>query len=273
MRPAQPVPRKLSAVNQKPASSQTVMLSAAGAEFTAYVATPQIPAEQYKGAVIVIHEVWGVVDHIRSVADRYAAEGYLAIAPDLMDDLGASSDEAEKLQRQLVSADPTELARGQERLRELMAPITEPAFATRAIHRLIAAVDHLHRQEAVAGRIAVTGFSFGGSYAFSLAVADSRVRASIPFYAYVNLPRELLGEIACPILYFVGEDDPALFQALPVLTEQMKGAHVDFTAIAYRKTGHAFFNESNAHAYRKDAAQDAWKKSLAFLAENLAPTR
>lgn len=244
-------------------------LSAAGADFSAYVATPSIPAEQYKGAVIVIHEVWGLVDNIRNVADRYAAEGYLAIAPDLMDDLGVSSDEATELQHRLVSADAEDLAEGQERLRELMAPITVPAFATRAIHRLIACVDHLYRQVPVAGRIAVTGFSFGGSYAFSLAVADSRVRASLPFYAYVNLPKELLGEIACPILYFVGEDDPALFAALPGLTEQMKAAHVDFTAIAYRGTGHAFFNESNAHAYRKDAAKDAWQKSLAFLAKNL----
>ncbi|TQL52990.1 dienelactone hydrolase family protein [Subtercola boreus] len=253
--------------------SQLVTLSAAGTDFTAYVATPKGAPEEYRGAIIVIHEVWGLVDEIRNVADRYAAEGYLAIAPDLMGELGVSADEADDLQVRLVSTDHDELAAAQVRLRELMAPITAPAFATRAIHRLIATIDHLHRQTAVAGRIAVTGFSFGGSYAFSLAVADPRVRASLPFYAYANLPGELLAEIACPILYFVGEDDPALFAALPALTEQMKAAHVDFTAIAYRNAGHAFFNESNTHAYRKDAAKDAWKKSLAFLAENLHTAR
>jgi carboxymethylenebutenolidase len=251
--------------------SHFVTLPSAGAEFPAYVATPTGAPETYRGAVIVVHEVWGLVEHIRSVADRYAAEGFLAIAPDLMGDLGVSAEIAADLQRQLVDTDIEQRNAAQPRLRELMAPIAAPAFATSAIQKLIACVDFLAEQPGVDGRIGVTGFCFGGSYAFSLAVADARVRASVPFYGYANFTNELLSEVACPILYFVGEEDVALFSALPALTEQMKASGVDFTAIAYRGTGHAFFNDTNPVAYRKDAAKDSWKKSLAFFTKNLAP--
>ena len=251
--------------------SHTVTLNASGEDFPAYIATPGVPVRKIKGAVIVIHEVWGLVDHIRGVADRWAAEGFLALAPDLMGGLGVTADVGAELQRNLVDHDAAQRSAAQERLAELMAPITAPAFATSAIQKLLACVDYLEQQPGVAGRIGVTGFSFGGSYAFSLTVADARVKACAPFSAYANLSNELLAEIGGPVLYFVGEEDAALFAALPVLTRQMSDSGVDFTAIAYRNAGHAFFNETNPHAYRADAAKDSWKKSVAFFTKHLAP--
>ncbi|RFA19257.1 hypothetical protein B7R25_11490 [Subtercola boreus] len=245
------------------------MMQAAGVPFPAFVAYPAGAPETYRGAVIVLHEVWGLGDEIRRVAERYAAEGFVALAPDLMGERAVPPEEAALLQGQLVHPDPEVREAAQPRLLELMAPIAAPAFATAALQKLVACLDLLDREEGVAGRLGITGYGLGGSYAFTLTIADARVRASVPYYGYANFPVELLGEIACPILSFVGEDDLALFAALPALTAQMKEAGVEFTAIAYRGAGHAFANEGNPGAYRRDAAQDSWKKSIAFFTERL----
>ncbi|MEF2976655.1 dienelactone hydrolase family protein [Subtercola sp. YIM 133946] len=240
------------------------------ASFTAYLATPSRPPRKWKGAVIVIHEVWGLVDHIRDVADRYAAEGYLALAPDLMGDLGISATVAAELQQSLSSADPEVRNAAQPLLRELMAPVAVPAFAASAITKLVQCVDHLEGQAGVDGRIGVVGYCFGGSYAFSLTVADPRVRASVPYYGYANLTQQLIDEISCPILYFVGHDDTPLMDALPHLTAQMRQAGITFLPVTYPGAGHAFFNDTNHEAYRAAAATDSWKKSLVFFEEALS---
>ncbi|QWT25486.1 dienelactone hydrolase family protein [Subtercola sp. PAMC28395] len=249
-----------------------MQLGSPGAYFEAYVVTPALPSKQIKGAVIVIHEVWGLVDHIESIADRYAAAGYIALAPDLMGTLAVSAEDASVLQQQLFAEDPEVRTAAQPRLRELMAPVAVPEFAASAITKLVHCVDFLEALDGVDGRIGVTGFCFGGSYAFSLAVADSRVRASVPFYGYANFTNELLSEIDCPVLYFVGEDDHALFSALPALTTQMRESGVDFEAVSYPGAAHAFFNDSNPAAYRADAASDSWAKTLGFFAAHLPPT-
>jgi carboxymethylenebutenolidase len=251
-------------------ASPFLRLGSPAAPFDAYLAAPELPLAEWKGAIIVIHEVWGLVDHITGIADRFAAEGYLALAPDLMGELAIDPAVAAELQVQLSAADTEERTAAQSRLRDLMAPVAVPAFATSALTKLIECIDFLEKQNGVEGRIGVVGFSFGGSYAFSLAVADSRIRASVPFYAYANFTNRLLAEISGPVLYFVGEDDVQLMDALPALTEQMRESGTRFTGIAYRKAGHAFFNDTNAAAYRADAAADSWKKTMDFFEEALS---
>ncbi|GAA0997556.1 hypothetical protein GCM10009563_20110 [Subtercola frigoramans] len=246
-----------------------MQLGSPGEYFEAYLASPDLPATQIKGAVIVIHEVWGLVDHIESIADRYAAEGYIALAPDLMGALAVSAEDASVLQQQLFAEDPEVRTAAQPRLRELMAPVAVPEFAASAITKLVQCVDYLEALQGVDGRVGVTGFCFGGSYAFSLAVADSRVRASVPFYGYANFTNELLREIDCPVLYFVGEDDHTLFSAVPALSTQMRESGVDFEAVSYPGAAHAFFNDSNPAAYREGPAADSWVRSLEFFASHL----
>ena len=82
-----------------------------------------------KGAIIVIHEVWGLVDHIKEVADRYAKEGYIALAPDLLFMLDFKSTDVAQLQKDLFN--PQTRNAVQPELRRLMAPLQEPEFATR----------------------------------------------------------------------------------------------------------------------------------------------
>jgi carboxymethylenebutenolidase len=118
------------------------------------------------------------------------------------------------------------------------------------------------------GRIAVTGFCFGGTYSFALAAADPRVRAAVPFYGTAP-DADAVARIACPVLALYGEDDPRIMATLPEARKAMADAGVAFTEKIYPGARHAFFNDTNATAYDAAAAGDAWARTLAFLAGHL----
>ncbi|WP_026556190.1 dienelactone hydrolase family protein [Arthrobacter sp. 35W] len=221
-----------------------------------------------KGGLIVLHEVWGLVDHIKDVADRFAAEGYLVLAPDLLDGAGPSPSVLADLQEKMQ--DPQGRNEIQPQLRELMAPMRAPDFAAKALAGVQACFEHLNGLESIGSLVGVVGFCFGGSYSFSLAVAEPRLKAAVPFYGHADFTAEQLRGITAPVLAFYGEKDERLMATLPALRESMKAAGVDFTAVVYPDAGHAFFNDTNAAAYREDDADDAWSRTLEFLSDKLA---
>ncbi|MCU1524305.1 MAG: dienelactone hydrolase family protein [Microbacteriaceae bacterium] len=231
------------------------------AEFSAYIARPE---GEPKAGLIVIHEIWGLVDHIMAVADRFAAEGYLVVAPDLLSSVGVEGHVGLELSAIMTSPDEKVRTEGQPRLRDAFAPTRVPEYGVWAVSALRSCVDYLADQTVIDGRIAVVGFCFGGSYSFALAAADPRVRAAVPFY---GTPPELegLAKITAPILAIYGENDPRLIDALPEVSSAMQAAGVDFSRQVYEGAGHAFFNDTNPHAYRPDAAADAWRRTLEFL--------
>ncbi|HEY4152733.1 MAG TPA: dienelactone hydrolase family protein, partial [Pseudolysinimonas sp.] len=165
--------------------------------------------------------------------------------------------------------DPDEQRRSanQPRLREAFAASRAPEFAAGAIAKLIAVVDALESEPGVEGRIGVLGFCFGGSYSFSLAESDSRVKAAVPFYGSAE-PSEV-ASIHCPVLAFYGAEDARLMDALPALTTAMTDAGVAFEAKVYPDAGHAFFNDTNPRTFDPAAAGDAWGRSLEFVRAKL----
>ena len=219
------------------------------------------------GALIVIHEIWGLVDHIKNVADRYAAEGYLVFAPDLLSDAGVTPEIGLELFEMMNDPDEQRRTVNQPRLREGFAASRAPEFAAGAIAKLTAVVDALEKEDGVDGRIGVLGFCFGGSYSFSLAEADPRVKAAVPFYGSAE-PGEV-PTIHCPVLAFYGDQDARLIDGLPAITKAMTDAGVDFEAKVYADAGHAFFNDTNPRTFDPDAAGDAWGRSLEFLRAKL----
>ena len=220
-----------------------------------------------RGALIVIHEIWGLVDHIKNVADRYAAEGYLVMAPDLLSDAGVTPETGAELFEMMYDADEQRRTVNQPKLREAFAASRAPEFAAGAIAKLTAVVDALEKENGVDGRIGVLGFCFGGSYSFSLAESDPRVKAAVPFYGSAE-PGEV-ASIHCPVLAFYGQQDARLIDALPALEKAMKDAGVDFEAKVYPEAGHAFFNDTNPNSFDPAAAGDAWSRSLEFLRAQL----
>ncbi|MFE8887667.1 dienelactone hydrolase family protein [Pseudarthrobacter enclensis] len=226
--------------------------------------------EKPKGGLLLISEIWGLVDHIKDMADRFAAEGYLVLAPDLLTDIGMTPDVAAEVLEGLADPDPEQRSKVQPRLRQLTSPLHAPGFAEKAAAALAVCFDHLEGVPALAGRVAVAGFCFGGTYSFTLATREPRLRAAVPFYGTCEFTEEELAGINCPVLAFYGEQDKALVDKLPLVKARMYGAKVDFEAVVYPGTGHAFFNDSTPARYDSAAATDSWQRTLAFLERSLS---
>jgi carboxymethylenebutenolidase len=243
----------------------TGMIELDGGAFTAYRSDPEGPV---RGAVIVIHEIWGLVDHIKDIADRFAAEGYIAIAPDLLTGVGIPPEVGLQLIPLMFETDDAKKSAAQPILRDKLAPLHAPEFGEWAVNALTTVVDYLADQPEVDGNIAVVGYCFGGTYSFALAAADPRVRAAVPFYGQPPEATEVAA-IGCPVLALYGQHDPSLMSNLPAVTAAMADAGVDFRPHVYPDSGHAFFNNTNPVTYRADDASDAWERTLAFLGETL----
>lgn len=221
------------------------------------------PSGAVKGAVIVVHEVWGLVEHTKDVAERFAAAGYVALAPSLLAGSGMTPEVAADLQEKL--SDPEQRSAAQPKLREMMAPLHSPEFGARTTAALRGCFEHLYDLPPVRGRVAVVGFCLGGTYSFSLAVHEPRLRAAVPFYGHADFSVEELSRINCPVLAFYGQEDEGLVSKLPELEQKMDKAGVQFAAVVYPGTGHAFFNDTNKMRYSKEASADAWTRTLDFL--------
>jgi carboxymethylenebutenolidase len=233
-------------------------------DFPAYLAEAK---GECKGGLIVVHEVWGLTEHITNVADRFAAEGYLVLAPDLLTETGITEKVTPALQEDLFNPERRNAA--QPIIRELTRPIQQPDFAKETVNKLRKCFDYLTGRSETNEKVAIVGFCFGGTYSFSLAVAEPRLKAAAPFYGHSDHTVAELGQITCPIMAFYGDDDERLILGLSDLKERMEQANVDFRAQIYPDCGHAFFNDTNKFAYNEVAAKAAWQKVLAFLDTNL----
>ncbi|HJR78393.1 MAG TPA: dienelactone hydrolase family protein [Nitrospiraceae bacterium] len=219
-----------------------------GVTIKAYLASPQV--KEKRPAVIVVQEWWGLTDLIKDVAQRYAREGYVAIAPDLYSRLGHK-----------VTADPSEAA-------QLMNSLKQED----GLKDLNATVTYLKTAPNVdARKIGVTGFCMGGSYALMLPCINHDIRAAVPFYGWVPNPDTPIQNLACPILYFYGEEDGFVPKAdVQRLEAALKKYKKSGEIKTYAGAGHAFFRDTDASVYKPTQAKDAWDRTLAFFRQHLA---
>lgn len=234
-----------------------------GEPFEAYEAVPE---GRIKGGLIVIEEVWGMTDHIKDVADRYAQEGYYVLSPELLSEIRIKEHAGTLM---LDMFNPEKRNEAQPKVRELTAPIREPEYARMTLGRIHVCFDYLHDQPRTKQWVAITGFCFGGSYSYSFALEEPRLKVALPFYGHANIEdSETLKKISCPVRAFYGERDERLMSSLPEVEKAMQNAGVDFSAKVYSDCGHAFFNDTNPFAYNEAAATDAWGRALEILAAN-----
>ncbi|HEX4103971.1 MAG TPA: dienelactone hydrolase family protein [Candidatus Paceibacterota bacterium] len=242
-------------------NNEHVVIKVSGAPLEAYIA---YPSRTKAPAVIVVHEIWGLNDQTRGVADRLAAEGYLALAPDLMK--GEMTDFVDaSIHREL--ADPATRDEAQKKMRAALAPVSTPGFGARTVKKLKACYDFLKNHTNSDGTVGIVGFCFGGTYSFALAAAEPALKFATPFYG-TPPKQEDIPKIKCPVLAFYGDKDERLMEGLPALTEEMKKANKNFRSIVYPGVGHAFFNEKNERMYNADAAAKAWQELKKFLKAN-----
>ncbi|MFM8541617.1 MAG: dienelactone hydrolase family protein [Nitrospira sp.] len=202
-------------------------------------------------AIIVVQEWWGLNEHIKDVARRYAQQGYVVIAPDLYSRFGntvvpnGNSDEAGRLMSALKQEDG---------LKDLKATV--------AYLKTVPEVD--------AARIGVTGFCMGGSYALMLACVSRDIKAAVPFYGQVPSPDAALQNLAAPVLYIYGEEDGWITKTD---VQRLAGALKKYNKVGEIKTypgaPHAFFNDTRTDVFRPAEAQDAWERSIVFFQKHL----
>jgi len=215
--------------------------SAAGAA-SGYLARPTEPADPPAG-VVVIQEWWGLVPHIEDVADRVAALGYVALAPDLYH--GKSTVEAEEAHHLMEGLD-----------------------WGRAAQELAGAVAHLRNVEGV-GRVGVVGFCMGGALTV-IAAAGPGVDAYAAFYGFPPEGAVDFDAIEAPGLILFGEHED--FFSVPeaeAFAEQQRGRGRPTEVVVYPGAGHAFFNDTRPEAYQQAAAESAWRRTVELFARHL----
>ncbi len=219
-----------------------------GVTVRAYMVQPQ--AKGPRPALIVVQEWWGLNDHMKDVARRYAREGYLAIAPDLYSRLGNK-----------ITADPNEAGKLMNTLKQ-----------EDGLKDLNATVKYLKTVPGVdAAKIGVTGFCMGGSYALMLPCVNREIKAAVPFYGQVPSPDTPLQNLACPVLYIYGEDDGWITKAdVQRLAAALKKYNKPGEIKTYPGAPHAFFNDTRKDVYKPAEAKDAWTRALAFFKQHLA---
>jgi carboxymethylenebutenolidase len=258
--------------------------------FSGYLARPERAAGPLPG-LLVIQEAWGVDAHIEDVTRRFAAAGYLALAPDLFAESGErpapfARERMAELQAFMNAAPPTvfadaaareaalaklpeaERARVGESLGALtgvMAPARRPGL----LATVQAAARYLRetRPETRGAKIGSVGFCLGGGLSALLACHDPDLGAAVVFYGNPP-PSEEIPKIRCPVMVLFGTADQRIAGQIPGFTEAMSAAGTRFERIAYEGAGHAFFNDGRP-PYNAAAARDAFARVLTFLCHAL----
>jgi carboxymethylenebutenolidase len=223
---------------------QNVSFPSNGGTAHGYLAVPESGSGP---GVIVIQEWWGLTTHIEDVANRLAAEGFVALAPDLYG--GATthdSDEAGELMQKL--------------------PVEQAA------KDLAGDVDFLLGHEAVTSTTAgVVGFCMGGGFVLTMAAQlGDKISAAVPFYGIVQGEPDLSGITAVVEGHFGTGDQMIPMDALAALEKKITDESGTAPTFHVYEAGHAFFNDENLMGtYDADLAQLAWNRTLATLRANV----
>jgi len=199
-------------------------------------------------AIIMIHEWWGLNDNIRAMANRLAAEGYMVLAVDLYNGETAASPGVARVKMLQVVENPD---RARENLRQAMQFLNITG----------------------APGIASLGWCFGGGWSLNTAMLfPGELDAAVVYYGQVTADDEKLAAIDTPLLGLFGADDRGItvesVNAFEAALQRLRKQH---EIHIYPGVGHAFANPTGNN-YNREAAEDAWQRTLQFLAENLSQT-
>ena len=221
--------------------TETFNLETPNGATTAHVALPD-DASGKRAAVILIQEWWGINDHIRDIAGRYAREGYTCVAPDLYrGKIAKDAEEASHLMHALAIKD---------------------GMAT--IKRTVEEVGQRYNAE----KIGITGYCMGGTFALRSACEIDTLAAAAPFYG--DIPDEqTLSKLAVPTLFIAGARDNWITpEKVNELKEAAHKYNLPVEVVSY-DADHAFFNDTRPEVYNPEAAQDAWRRVLNLFNKRL----
>ncbi len=215
-----------------------------GGTSTGYLAEP---ASGKGPGVVVIQEWWGLVAHIKDVCDRFAGEGFVALAPDIYHgEVAKSPDEAGK---------------------KMMALRIDEAEKD-----LSGAINYLIDHSATTGnKVGTIGFCMGGALSLYAATKNANVGACIVFYGIHPNVKPDLPNLQSPLLGIYAERDKSVPPSVVHdLERQLKSLGKSVETHIYPRTDHAFFNDTRPEVYNEEAATDAWRRVIEFFRKHLS---
>jgi carboxymethylenebutenolidase len=218
-------------------------------EVSAFVVYPEV--KEKATAVVVIHEIFGLTDWARLVADQLAENGFIAIAPDMLSGAGPNGGGTESIKNS------TEIG---QKIRDL-----KPEQITAD---LTACTDYVAKLPACNGKVAVGGFCWGGGQTFRFATNNKTVKAAFAFYGTGPDQEADIKRIECPVYGFYGGNDARVNATIPKSTELMKAAGKTYDPVTYEGAGHGFMRAGeapDANEANKKAKEEGWKRWLGLL--------
>ena len=238
-------------LEKSPRHGEWVKLKHGDREVTSFVVYPEV--KDKAPAVVVIHEIFGLTDWVRLVADQLAEAGYIAVAPDLLSGFGPKGG-------------GTDSFKGEEVRKAIMSLPPDRVTAD-----LTAAAEYAAKLPACNGKVAVAGFCWGGTQAFRFATNNKAIKAAFVFYGTGPDSEADVGRIAAPVYGFYGGNDARVNATIPASTELMKKAGKAYEPVTYEGAGHGFMrageapDASPANKKARDAAWVRWTELLKKL--------
>lgn len=225
-----------------------------GFRFPVYVSKPALRDGQAPvAAIVVLQEIFGVNRHVRSMADRFAAQGYLALAPDLFQRSQAGVE---------LGYTPDDVVQG-ARLKASIESLPAPGV----LQDIQATVDHAAAQ--CGGRVGVTGYCWGGLQSWRSAALVSGVSAAVPYYGGgMTVGPELLRQPRCPVLVHFGDRDKGIPMDTVEAFRQAQATAGAPVEVQVYPAEHGFNCDERA-AFEPSAAALASERTLAFFARHL----
>jgi carboxymethylenebutenolidase len=236
-------------LNKSPRHSEWVDLKHGDRTVKAFVVYPEIKTKA--PAVLVIHEIFGLTDWAKNLADELAAAGYIAIVPDL---LSAPGKDTQSYPDQSAA------------IKAVSALQDSQIFPD-----LDAAADYALKLPACNRKLAVTGFCWGGGKSFGYANHNPHLKAAFVFYGTGPEQTADAAKIACPVFGFYAENDARIGATIPQAKEIMQAAGKIYEPVVYPGAGHGFMrageapDASEANRKARDAAWERWKSLLKTL--------
>jgi carboxymethylenebutenolidase len=220
-----------------------VEFEANGGKATGYLAEP----EGEGPGVVILHEWWGLDDSMRKMADEFAKEGFVALAPDLYH--GDTTEQPDEAQQKLMALKMDE-----------------------AEKEMRGAVDFLLGHPKCNGEVGSVGFCAGGGLSVWAAASNPKIGAAVTYYYVMPHGKPDFSKIKGPVLgHFGTEDDFISEEDAKALQAELQGAGVEAAFEFYEGAGHAFANDHNRlGTYHEGHAKQAWDRTVSFLKEHLS---
>lgn len=231
-------------LEKSPRHLEWVKVKQGSREVSCFIAYPEV--KDKATAVVVIHEIFGLTDWVRGVADQLAEAGYIAIAPDLLSGTAPGG------------GGTTELGSG-DAVRKAISSLA-PNQVTADLNAVVKYVSGL---PACNGKVAVGGFCWGGSQTFRFATNNKDVKAAFAFYGSGPEQASEIARIQAPVYGFYGGNDARVNATIPKSEELMKKAGKAYEPKVYDGAGHGFMRAGeapDANAANKRAREEAWKR-------------